>query len=49
MQKFDRYGYEGPLMLEVFQGSRSDYKAMTPEAFMITCYERIKRISEINL
>lgn len=49
MQKFDRYGYEGPLMLEVFQFARSDYKAMTPEAFMVTCYERIKRISEINL
>lgn len=48
MKKLDLYGYEGALMLEVFQSSRSDYKEMSPEAFIATCYERIKRISELK-
>jgi hypothetical protein len=43
----DKYGYEGPLVLEVFRGARGDYKALSAEEFMLTCYDRIKRISKL--
>ncbi|MBQ8388911.1 MAG: sugar phosphate isomerase/epimerase [Clostridia bacterium] len=46
MRKLDEYGYAGPLTLEVGQ-NRPDYQAMSPEAFLATCYERIKKISEM--
>ncbi len=45
MRKLDTYGYEGPLMLEVFNLRRADYQEMTPEEFLSTAYDRIKRIS----
>lgn len=47
MKKMDKYGYEGPLVLEVFRGAREDYKALSAEKFMLTCYDRIKRISKL--
>ncbi len=48
MQKLDRYGYAGPLLLEVFRGSRKDYMELTAEQFIATCYDRITRISKLN-
>lgn len=45
MRKLDEYEFEGPLMLEVF--NHSIYKSMTADEFLSTCYERIKRISEM--
>ena len=48
MSKLDRYGYTGPLMLEVFRTSREDYKQMSAEDFMKTSYDRITRISELG-
>ncbi len=45
MRKLDKYGYEGPLVMEVFRTVRADYKEMAPEEFVTTAYERIKRIS----
>ena len=48
MRKLDWYGYAGPLMLEVYRNARADYKELTPEEFIATSYERIKRISELN-
>lgn len=47
MRKLDEYGYTGSLMLEVMQDRSDAYGAMSPEAFLATCYERIKRISEM--
>jgi sugar phosphate isomerase/epimerase len=46
MRKLDEYGYAGPLTLEVGQ-NRPEYLAMSPEEFLATCYERIKKISEM--
>ena len=46
MRKLDEYGYAGSLMLEVSQNKEA-YKKMTQEAFLATCYERIKKISEM--
>ena len=46
MGKLDEYGYTGSLMLEVWQ-NREDYLKMSHEDFLATCYERIKRISEM--
>ncbi len=46
MRKLDEYGYTGSLMLEVFQ-NRADYHKMSHEEFLTTCYERIKKISEM--
>ena len=48
MSKLDRYGYAGPLVLEVFHSSREDYKMLTAEEFLMTSYDRLKRISELN-
>ncbi len=47
MRKLDEYEYAGSLMLEVFDSSDERYKAYSPEEFVATCYERIKRISEL--
>lgn len=47
INRLNKYSYEGPLMLEVFRKVRPDYMAMLNEAFIHTCYERIKRISEL--
>ena len=44
MRKLDEYGYSGSLMLEVGQ-NRPEYRAMSHEDFLATCYERIKKIS----
>ena len=46
MRKLDEYGYSGTLMLEVFQNTET-YKSMGHEAFLATCYERIKKISQM--
>lgn len=47
MRKLDEYGYKGSLTLELNNGVREDYKAMSPEEFLRTAYERIKKISEL--
>jgi len=47
MQKLNQYGYEGPLVLEVYRTAREDYKSMTAQAFLETCYERICRIAHL--
>jgi sugar phosphate isomerase/epimerase len=46
MRKLDEYGYGGSLMLEVFQNT-DEYKRMSHEQFLATCYERIKKISQM--
>ena len=48
MRKLDKYGYSGPLLLEVFRTRRADYEAMSAEEFIGTAYDRIKRISELG-
>ena len=45
IEKLDEYEFEGPLMLEVF--NHTIYNSMTPEEFLETCYDRIKKISEM--
>ena len=47
MRKLDEYNYSGTLMLEVFRGARDDYKKLSAEAFLSTCYDRISRISKL--
>lgn len=46
VRKLDEYGFAGSLNLEV-GNDRHGYDAMTPEAFLATCYERAKKISEM--
>ncbi len=48
MSKLDKYGYSGPLVLEVFRKARADYANLSAEEFVTTSYDRIKRISELN-
>ena len=48
MRRLDKYGYTGPLMLEVFRTSREDYKTLSAEAFLSTCFDRISRIASIE-
>ncbi len=47
MRKLDEYEYSGSLMLEVFTSADARYKAYSPEAFVATCFERIRRISDL--
>ena len=44
MRSLDKYNYQGSLMLEVGNSRHLD---MTGEEFLATCYERIKKISEM--
>ena len=46
MRKLDEYNYKGSLMLEVNQ-EIADYRKMSAEEFLATCYERIKKISQM--
>lgn len=46
MRKLDEYGYAGSLMLEVSQ-NKDEYVKMSHGEFLATCYERIKKISEM--
>ena len=48
MRKLDKYGYAGPLILKVYRGVREDYKRLSAEEFMLTAYDRLKRIADIN-
>ncbi len=47
IDKMDEYGYTGSLMLEVFNSASPEYQRLTPQEFMQTCYDRIKKISEM--
>ena len=47
IRRLDAIGYTGILTLEVFNTTRPEYKEMTQDEFFATCYERIKRISEL--
>ena len=47
MRDFDKYGFEGALVLEVNNVVKPEYKEMTHEEFLATCYARIKKISEM--
>lgn len=46
MRKYEEYGYEGTLMMEVFQ-HRPEHQAFTKEEYLKTCYERLVRISQM--
>lgn len=48
MAKLNKYGYRGPLMLEVYRTAREDYGTLSAEEFMATAYDRIRRISALN-
>lgn len=47
IRKMDKYGYAGPLSMEISQSVREDYKAMSLDSFIETAYEHIKKISEL--
>lgn len=47
MRRLDKYGYSGPLLLEVFNTTRGDYSIMSGDEFLKTCYDRINRISRL--
>lgn len=44
MRKLDEYNYQGSLTLEV---ANDRYKDLSHEEFLATCFERIKKISEL--
>ncbi len=47
MRKLDEYEYTGTLMLEVFNSRKPEYKEMSPQEFIQTAYDRIKKISQM--
>ena len=44
MRKLDEYGYAGSLVLEV---GNNRHEELSPEAFLATCYKRLKKLSEL--
>lgn len=48
VHKLDEYGYTGHLMLEVASRRDERYQKMTPEEFVMTAYERIRRIEALS-
>ena len=46
MRRLDEYGYDGTLMLEVWQNT-DEYKNMSHKEYLDTCYERILEISQL--
>lgn len=46
MRELDTYGYTGTLTLEIGNG-KEPYAKMTPEEFVNTAFERVKRLSEL--
>lgn len=48
IKKLDKYGYSGPLMLEVFKNKKADYSRLSEKEFILTAFERLKRILELN-
>lgn len=47
MKKLDRYGYEGVLMLEVYNTSLPSYRQLSETAFVKTAFDRITEISKM--
>lgn len=47
IRRMDRYGYGGSLMLEVFNTTKPEYKAMPPESYVRLAYEKLKTVSEL--
>lgn len=47
VRRLDEVGYTGPIMLEVFNTTKPEYKEMTKDEFFATCAERAKRIAEM--
>lgn len=45
MRKLDEYDYRGALTLEVFAHKHEIYRDMSPEDFVRTAYERIRKVS----
>ncbi len=47
IRKMDRFGYQGSLMLEVFNTTQPQYRELSPEEFVRLAYERVKKVSEL--
>lgn len=47
IRRMDKANYTGPLVLEVGNTLHPSYLKLTPEEFITTCYERVKKISEM--
>lgn len=48
VRRLDEVGYEGPIMLEVFNTTKPEYLEMTEDEFFATCAERAKRIADMS-
>lgn len=47
VRRLDEVGYTGPIMLEVFNTTKPEYKTMTEDEFFAECAERARRIAEM--
>lgn len=48
VRRLDEVGYEGPIMLEVFNTTKPEYKTMTEDEFFKLCAEKATRIAEMG-
>ena len=48
VRRLDEVGYEGPIMLEVFNSSTPEYAAMDNDTFMAECLARAKKIADMG-
>ena len=49
VRRLDAVGYTGPIMLEVFNTTKPEYKAMTQDEFFSECAKRAKKIAEMEV
>ena len=49
VRRLDAVGYTGPIMLEVFNTTKPEYKAMTQDEFFSECAKRAKKIAEMGI
>jgi sugar phosphate isomerase/epimerase len=47
IERLDKIGYTGSLMLEVFNHTKPEYMDLSEEEFLKTSYERIRKIAEL--
>ena len=48
VRRLDEVGYEGPIMLEVFNTMKPEYKELTEDEFFALCAERAKKIADMG-
>jgi sugar phosphate isomerase/epimerase len=47
-RRLDEIGYEGPILLEVFNTAKPEYRKLTCDEFIAECATRARRIANMS-